>query len=114
VVINSPQVEREFEVSQEVATLGLSLFVLSLGLFPLVVAPLSQWYGRSPIYFVGFFCFLAFQGGVAASQNIETLLVCRFFAGAGGAAFLSVAGGTVVDVFRPAEVRLSRCAVSRM
>ena len=38
-----PQVEREFEVSQEVATLGLSLFVFALGLFPLLVAPLSQW-----------------------------------------------------------------------
>lgn len=99
-----PQVEREFQVSQEVATLGLSLFVLALGLFPLIVAPLSQWYGRAPIYFVGFFCFLAFSGGAAAAQNIETLLICRFFAGAGGAAFLSVAGGTVVDVFRPAEV----------
>ncbi|GAA5839145.1 hypothetical protein JCM3766R1_002270 [Sporobolomyces carnicolor] len=99
-----PQVEREFEVSQEVATLGLSLFVLALGLFPLLVAPLSQWYGRSPIYIVGFTCFLAFQGGVAASQNIQTLLICRFFAGAGGAAFLSVAGGTVTDVFRPAKV----------
>ncbi|GAA5985835.1 hypothetical protein JCM5350_006909 [Sporobolomyces pararoseus] len=99
-----PQVEREFHVSQEVITLGLSLFVLALGLFPLIVAPLSQWYGRAPIYFVGFSCFLAFQGGVAASQNIETLLICRFFAGAGGAAFLSVAGGTVADVFRPADV----------
>ncbi|GAA5823404.1 hypothetical protein JCM5353_002135 [Sporobolomyces roseus] len=99
-----PQVEREFEVSQEVATLGLSLFVLSMGLFPLVVAPLSQWYGRSPIYIVGFFCFLAFQGGVAASQNIQSLLICRFLAGAGGAAFLSVAGGSVADVFRPAHI----------
>ncbi|GAA6014861.1 hypothetical protein JCM11491_002140 [Sporobolomyces phaffii] len=99
-----PQIEREFHVSQEVATLGLSLFVLSMGLFPLLVAPLSQWYGRSPIYFVGFTCFLAFQGGVAASQNIETLLICRFMAGAGGAAFLSVAGGTVADLFRPAHV----------
>ncbi|GAA5922081.1 MFS transporter [Sporobolomyces koalae] len=99
-----PQVEKEFNASPEVVTLGLSLFVLSMGLFPLLVAPLSQWYGRAPIYFVGFFCFLAFQGGVAASQNIETLLICRFFAGAGGAAFLSVAGGTVADVFRPAEV----------
>lgn len=76
-----------------------------MGLFPLVVAPLSQWYGRSPIYIVGFFCFLAFQGGVAASQNIQSLLICRFFAGAGGAAFLSVAGGSVADVFRPANVR---------
>ncbi|GAA5896316.1 MFS transporter [Sporobolomyces salmoneus] len=104
IVFTNPQVEQEFQVSREVATLGLSLFVFALGLFPLIVAPLSQWYGRTPIYVVGFTCFLAFQGGVAASQNIQTLLICRFFAGAGGAAFLSVAGGTVADVFRPAHV----------
>ncbi|GAA6061926.1 hypothetical protein JCM10212_001494 [Sporobolomyces blumeae] len=99
-----PAVEREFNVSREVITLGLSLFVLSLGLFPLIVAPLSQWYGRSIIYYVGFSCFICFQAGVAASQNAATLIICRFFAGAGGAAFLSVAGGTVADLFRSAEI----------
>lgn len=38
-----PGVEREFHVSAEVATLGLSLFVLGMGIFPLLVGPLSEW-----------------------------------------------------------------------
>lgn len=99
-----PAVEREFNVGSEVATLGLSLFVLGLGFFPLVLGPLSEFYGRSPVYFVGFGLFLAFNFGCAFAHNIATLLVCRFLAGAAGSAFLSVAGGTIADIFRPHEV----------
>lgn len=99
-----PAVEREFGVGSEVATLGLSLFVLGLGFFPLVLGPLSEFYGRSPVYFAGFGVFLAFNFGCAFAPNIATLLICRFFAGAAGSAFLSVAGGTIADIFRPHEV----------
>ncbi|GAA5967258.1 hypothetical protein JCM8115_005444 [Rhodotorula mucilaginosa] len=99
-----PAVEREFNVGSEVATLGLSLFVLGLGFFPLVLGPLSEFYGRSPVYFVGFGLFLAFNFGCAFAHNIATLLICRFLAGAAGSAFLSVAGGTIADIFRPHEV----------
>ncbi|GAA5925312.1 hypothetical protein JCM3775_006420 [Rhodotorula graminis] len=99
-----PGVEDEFHVSQEVATLGLSLFVLGMGLFPLLVGPLSEWYGRSPVYFVGFALYIAFNFMVAFSNNIVCLLIGRFLGGAAGSAFLSVAGGTVADVFKPSEV----------
>lgn len=36
------QVEKEFGVSQEVTTLGLSLFVLGLAVGPLFLSPLSE------------------------------------------------------------------------
>ena len=39
----------EFGMSREVATLGLSLFVLGLGFFPLLLGPLSEFYGRRPM-----------------------------------------------------------------
>ncbi|GAA6032025.1 hypothetical protein JCM8097_003393 [Rhodosporidiobolus ruineniae] len=99
-----PGVERDFHVSQEVATLGISLFVLGMGLFPLLVGPLSEWYGRSPVYFVGFSLFLIFQFMAAFANNIACLIIGRFLAGASGSAFLSVAGGSVADMFRPHEV----------
>ncbi|GAA5859832.1 hypothetical protein JCM1840_006476 [Sporobolomyces johnsonii] len=104
VAFTYPGVERDFHVGREVATLSLSLFVLSMGVVPIIIAPLSEWFGRSPVYFVGFALFIAFNGQVAGANNIATLLLGRFFAGAGGAGFLSVAGGTVADLFRPHEV----------
>jgi len=42
----------------------------------------------------------------AVSQNIQTLLIARFFNGLSGSAFLSVAGGTVVDLFIPQQLLL--------
>ena len=40
------QLKKQFDCSQIVATLGLSLFIFGLGLGPLVWGPLSEVYGR--------------------------------------------------------------------
>ena len=40
------QIEKEFNCSQIVATLGLSLFIFGLGLGPMLLGPLSEFYGR--------------------------------------------------------------------
>src|ERR1700712_4523162 len=44
------QLIHEFHTSKEVVTLGLSLYVLGLGLGPMLLAPLSEFFGRRPIY----------------------------------------------------------------
>jgi MFS family permease len=41
----------------------------------------------------------------AAAQNIQTMLVGRFLDGIAGSAFLSVAAGTVSDLFIPAQIQ---------
>ena len=40
------QLTSEFHVSRVVATLGLSLFVIGLGVGPMILAPLSEFYGK--------------------------------------------------------------------
>jgi len=40
----------------------------------------------------------------AVARNIQTMLVARFFDGLAGSAFLSVAGGTVGDMFARHEL----------
>ena len=42
----------------------------------------------------------------AIAKNIATMLVSRFFDGLAGSAFLSVAGGTVGDMFAKHELSL--------
>ena len=51
------------------------------------------------------FFFLIFTIPSAAAQNIQTMLVARFLDGIAGSAFLSVAAGTVADLFLPAEIQ---------
>ncbi|EIM85985.1 MFS general substrate transporter [Stereum hirsutum FP-91666 SS1] len=92
-------VASEFHVSQEVTILSISLFVLGLGLGPLVVGPLSEVYGRNIIYRISFLGFFAFTWPIAFAPNIAVYLIFRFVTGLFGAAFLSVAGGSISDLF---------------
>ncbi|KXT04370.1 hypothetical protein AC578_3613 [Pseudocercospora eumusae] len=94
------QLEREFHVSREVATLGLTTFVCGLGLGPMFLSPLSEFYGRRIVYICAFGMYLVWLVPCAVANNITCMLFVRFFDGLAGSAFLSVAGGTVGDMFR--------------
>ncbi|PVH92613.1 MFS transporter [Periconia macrospinosa] len=94
----------EFHTSRLVCTLGLSLFVAGLGTGPMVLSPLSEFYGRRPIYIGSFTFFFIFMIPCAFARNIQTMLVVRFLDGLAGSAFLSVAGGTVGDMFARHEL----------
>jgi MFS family permease len=56
------------------------------------------------IYIVSFAVFVIWMIPCAVAQNVETLIVVRFFSGLSGSAFLSVAGGTVGDMFNRHEL----------
>ncbi|CAK4031247.1 efflux pump atB-like [Lecanosticta acicola] len=93
------QLEAEFHVSREVATVGLTTFVCGLGLGPMFLSPLSEFYGRRIVYLFAFGMFFIWLIPCAVANNIVTMLIARFFDGLAGSAFLSVAGGTVGDMF---------------
>lgn len=58
-----------------------------------------QFFGRRPIYIGSFTFFLIWLIPCAVARNIQTMLIARFLDGLAGSAFLSVAGGTVGDMF---------------
>ncbi|OTA61998.1 polyamine transporter 1 [Hypoxylon sp. EC38] len=98
------EVIREFNISEEVAILGISLFVLGFALGPLIWAPLSEMYGRQILFFFTYMGLTAFNAGAAGSQNIQTLVILRFFAGTIGSSPLTNSGGVIADMF-PATKR---------
>ncbi|KAI1845438.1 hypothetical protein JX266_008533 [Neoarthrinium moseri] len=106
------QMDPEFGISRIVATLGLSTFVLGIALGPLLMSPLSEFYGRRPIYLVSWAMFLIWIIPSAVAQNAETMLVARFFDGFAGSSFLSVAGGTVSDIFRRDAIQAPMSIIS--
>lgn len=77
----SAEFSEEFGVSTEVATLGLSLTVLGFALGPMTLAPLSEYFGRSPVYIGVYGVFLLFLLGTALVQSLGGFLVLRLFAG---------------------------------
>lgn len=92
-------IEQRFNVSGEVATLGLSLFVLGFAVGPLFWAPLSEMYGRKSIYVISFMAYTSFSVAAACSPNIKALLVLRFFASAFGSSSMKNTGGVIADMF---------------
>ncbi|KAK5661949.1 hypothetical protein OQA88_10059 [Cercophora sp. LCS_1] len=98
------QMNEEFGSSRLVATIGLSTFVLGIALGPFW-SPLAEFYGRRPIYLAAFTVFMIFLIPSAVAQNIQTMIVVRFFQGLAGSAFLSVSGGTVGDLFARDEMQ---------
>lgn len=65
---------------------------------------MSELYGRQIPYIITYGALTAFNAGAAGAQNIETLLVLRFLAGAFGSSPLTNAGGVIADMF-PAKER---------
>lgn len=91
--------EAEFHNSRIVSILGLSFFVLGISFGPMFLSPLSEFYGRRPIYLVSWSFYVIWIIPQAVSQNIATMIVSRFLDGFSGSAFLAVSGGTVGDLF---------------
>ncbi|EPQ30350.1 uncharacterized protein PFL1_01876 [Pseudozyma flocculosa PF-1] len=90
---------QDFKISKIVSILGLSLFVAGLGLGPMFLAPLSEFYGRRPIYLCSFSAFFLLGFPVSFANNPAVFFIFRFLTGFGGSALLSVAGGSVSDCF---------------
>lgn len=99
----TPQLRDYFHASDEVITLGLSLFILGFALGPLAWGPLSEEYGRQPPYLITYSLLTVFNIGAATSKSIATLLVLRFLAGAFGASPLTNSGGVIADMFNAEE-----------
>ncbi|BDD60104.1 hypothetical protein MPDQ_001934 [Monascus purpureus] len=92
-------IQKEFRVSEEVTTLSLSLYVLGYAIGPVLLAPLSEYFGRQPVYAVSWFLLFIFQLPLALAPNIGTILVCRLIAGFAGSAPLTNTGGSISDVW---------------
>jgi multidrug resistance protein len=65
----------------------------------MLLAPLSEYFGRNPVYFCSWFILFIFQLPLALAPNIATVIVCRLIQGFGGSAPLTNTGGTVSDVW---------------
>lgn len=102
----------ELDVSSTITTLGLSFFVLGIALGPLLTSPLSEWYGRRPIYLSSLFLFIMWNVTTAVAKNIQTILISRLLAGFAGGTFLSVSGGTVRDIFSRDQIQVPMILVS--
>ena len=85
-------VSRTFHVSEEVSLLTITVFVVGFGVGPLVFAPLSEMFGRKPVYVITIAIAIIFEIPCAVAQNIGTLIVCRLIDGIAFSAPMTLVG----------------------
>ncbi|EMD69105.1 hypothetical protein GGP41_004878 [Bipolaris sorokiniana] len=90
---------KDMGVSPSVALLGLSMYVLGLAFGPMTLAPLSEYYGRRPVYIVSYGIFLLMLLGTTYVETLGPFLVLRYFSGYFSSTTISNFGGTIADLF---------------
>lgn len=80
------------------ALLGLTTYLLGLALGCLILAPMSEMYGRRPVYLVTMALFAVLILPVALAPNFAAILASRVFGGFFGSATVAIAPGSINDV----------------
>ncbi|KAF1920046.1 major facilitator superfamily domain-containing protein [Ampelomyces quisqualis] len=85
------------------ATFVVSVYILGFAIGPLIIAPMSELYGRIWVYNVSNLFFVVFNVACAVSNSMGMLIAFRFLAGCAGSAPLTLGGGTIADMFAPQQ-----------
>ncbi|EED11423.1 florfenicol exporter, putative [Talaromyces stipitatus ATCC 10500] len=81
----------------------LSIFLLGLGVGPLLLGPLSEIYGRAPVIRWGNLFYLVFNTAGGFARTNSEMLIFRLLAGVGGSAPLVVGSGVISDCYHPEQ-----------
>lgn len=95
------------------AAFVVSIYILGFAIGPLIIAPISELYGRNICYHVCNALYLVFTIICAVSNSIGMLTGFRFLAGCAGSAPLTIGAGTIADIF-PREQRAGAMAIWAM
>ncbi|EEB07953.1 membrane transporter [Schizosaccharomyces japonicus yFS275] len=83
--------------------LGVTMYVIGMIIGPMVASPLSEQYGRRPLYLIGYTVFTLLQIPTALAVNLPMFLVFRFFSGTFGSFSQGMGGGSINDMFTKVE-----------
>ena len=94
-----PGMMKTFDIRDEtIIVLGLTTYMIGLAIGSVICAPLSEMYGRRPIYLIAMLAFGLLVIPCALAKNLETILIVRFFGAIAGSAMIGNAPGTVNDI----------------
>jgi multidrug resistance protein len=96
-----PLILKEFNSTNEtIGAFVVSIYILGYATGPLIIAPLSELYGRLYVYHTNNVLFIIWTVACALAPNVGALLVFRFFAGIAGSCPLTIGGGSIADMIR--------------
>jgi len=89
----------EFNMSEELTVLTISLFVAGYCLGPMLWGPLSEQYGRRAVFLSTLPIYTCFQLGCALAQNRTSIIIFRLLAGIFAAAPFTNSGAIISDIW---------------
>lgn len=94
-----PELLPEFHsTNQTIASFVVSVYVLGYAIGPLIIAPLSELYGRLVVYHCCNVLFIIFTIACAVAPNMGSLVFFRLVEGCAGSAPLTIGGGSIADM----------------
>lgn len=99
----SPEVVETFNTTGAIFNLSNALYMVFMGLSPLVYGPLGSTYGRRWPLIIASITFIIFSIGSAVSPNLACYYVMRMLTAFQGTAFLIIGGTMIGDIYRPIE-----------
>ncbi|OJD23493.1 hypothetical protein ACJ73_05155 [Blastomyces percursus] len=95
------EVMAEFKTNNpELASFVVSVYLLGYAFGPLIIAPLSELYGRMYLYHACNVLFIVFNVACAVAPSLDSLIVFRFFAGAAGSCPLTIGAASLADMIK--------------
>ncbi|KAH8885994.1 MFS general substrate transporter [Thozetella sp. PMI_491] len=98
-----PEVAEEYHTTVAIINLANAMYMLFMGLSPLIWGPLSQCFGRRWVTLMTAIAFLGCSIGTALAPNLEAFFVFRILTALEGTSFLLVGSAVIGDIFRPTE-----------
>ncbi|OAA66674.1 Major facilitator superfamily domain, general substrate transporter [Niveomyces insectorum RCEF 264] len=90
--------------SNTVEVLTITIGSVGFAIGQLFAGPLSEVFGRMPVYRISAITYMAFTVGCARSTDVAMFLVFRVCTGLAAASYMSTGGGTIADLL-PKEKR---------
>ncbi|KAH7140097.1 major facilitator superfamily domain-containing protein [Dactylonectria estremocensis] len=85
------------------ALVGITTFCMGFAIAPMALAPISEIWGRYPVFIFAGVVYVIFQAVCPLMTNLAGMLVARFLVGVGGSVFSSVVGGVISDLWDKEE-----------
>ncbi|WVQ83220.1 hypothetical protein IAT38_005359 [Cryptococcus sp. DSM 104549] len=94
---------RDLGCSDVEVSAGIAVYSWGFGFTPMVLAPLSEEFGRRWTYLIAVIIYLLTYVMQALAPNVGTLMASRVLQGCSGSVGATLVGGTIADIFIPAQ-----------
>ncbi|WVQ98033.1 hypothetical protein IAU59_005155 [Kwoniella sp. CBS 9459] len=101
--ISIESMSRDLRCTTVQASIALGIYNFGFALTPLALAPLSEEFGRRWTYLFAVVFYLLMHIMMALAKNLPTVMLARLLQGCSGSVAATLVGGTIADIFVPAD-----------